>query len=370
METSTTNTDPRNISPRSDQFLATIGPYISAIEKYMHDAPHLVKGLNLSQRDKRMSKLIRYFHYAEIDYSRFDMTISEPILADVQDVILTSFFEDCDELMQALVLARHTKGVSDSGLYYEITGTRCSGDAHTSIGNGLINLFNTWILLRDLPKNEWVSYHEGDDGVIAFTHDYNYSDRFNLLNSLGFKVKLFTTTDINQVSFCGRFLSDIDGCTSYCDFYRSMAKLHITLKNSKLPTLLLAKCLSYAHTDGSTPIIGPLVQTIATQLQNNGKANVRKALAIAKYEKMRRYGLDIDYTLKVKLVNEDLRVAFAIRTGISPQSQINLEQYYTHTFQYHIPYNFVPITPCEDVIWETAKSVTHLMPTAHTDYAN
>jgi len=346
--------------------LAVIGPYISAVEHHLQDAPFLVKGINLTERDAKMTALLNYFVYAETDYCRFDMTISKDWIEEVQDPVLASYFEDPQFLLEILSLAHMTKGLSEMGLLYNVNGTRCSGDAHTSIGNGLINLFNTWALFYDLPIPDWLSYHEGDDGIMAFTADHDVTDRIYALDSMGFKVKLFVTNDISETSFCGRFLcTDGIKLLSYADPYRSLAKLHITLSMGKLPTLLLAKCLSYAYTDGSTPIIGPIVQQIAQLLMNDSRANLRKAKLIAKFEKLRRYGAHTDYTLVLKDVDPVLRDAFAVRTGISPSEQINLELYYTNIFKTYIPNKFYQIVPTTDVVWETEDSLVHYMPTLH-----
>jgi len=367
-ETSTTMTDPRNISPRSDRFLAVLGPRISAIEHYLHEAEYLVKGLDLEHRDLRMSPLIDFDTYAETDYSRFDMTISSQWLELVQDPILQSAFPDDDWIGMALKLARKTKGVSESGMCYDILGTRCSGDAHTSIGNGLINRFNTWLLFQDVPKDGFRSWHEGDDGILGLTAPYAHlASRVYTMDCLGFAVKAFITRDINTTSFCGRFLSsDGDQLLSYCDPYRSLAKLHITLSQGKLQTLLLAKTLSYAYTDGQTPIIGPIVQSLAELLRHRG-ANLKKAQRIAMRERwlLTQVSGRVDLTLTRKPVDERLRVPFSIRTGIPPEEQERIERYYTDAFRDFVPAKYDSILPLEDVLVVGEDRLVHYMPSMH-----
>jgi hypothetical protein len=369
-------TDPRNISPRSDAFLSIIGPRISAIEHHLHNAPFLVKGLDIPGRDVKMRALLDYDTYVETDYSRFDMTISLDWISCVQDRILMAFFPDDLMFAQALMLARKTKGVSGNGLLYNVVGTRCSGDAHTSIANGLINAFNTQIVFRDivcdtnplldgvLSEGPMVSWHEGDDGVVALTKQYSHlSPRLDLLDTFGFVVKSFVTRDLNLVSFCGRYMAT-DGMAlhSYCDPMRTLSKLHITLSQGKLDRLLFAKMMSYAHTDGSTPIIGVVSSVLARAYQHLfSKSAIRAAVKD-------RYVLrDVKtvFNWQSRDVNPTLRAPFAMRTGISPSEQIRLEEYYSTVFSQGLVKEFVRMTPSEDLVTGLADREVFFSPSVH-----
>lgn len=375
MESTTSLTDCRNISPRTDEFLSIIGPYISSVEHYLHDAPFLVKGINLPDRDKRMTKLLDYHTYLETDYSRFDMTISHQWLECVQDPLLLLFFEESTQLREALMLARKTSGVSSYGLKYDIVGTRCSGDAHTSIGNGLINAFNTWMIYSDIPEDEICAFHEGDDGIVGFTSDYaDCANRVYIMDSLGFKVKAFITQDITQATFCGRYLAEDGGSLlSYCDPYRTLSKLHITFSNGQLPMLLLAKCLSYRYTDGATPIIGPIVKTLVKLLQSNNitnskysKINIKSSYRHAMANRwVMRLMENVDLDQYSEDVDERLRVPFAIRTGINPTAQRRIESYYVQMFSKYIPESFDKIPAMTEIILELEDRIVHYMPTLH-----
>jgi hypothetical protein len=288
------------------------------------------------------------------------MTISPEWLELVQDPMLCSFFPDDEWIARLLQAARKTRGVSESGLLYNILGTRCSGDAHTSIANGLINRFNTWLLFSDVPKADFKSWHEGDDGIAGLTAAYAHlSGRVYHMDCFGFTVKAFITQDINTTSFCGRFLSSDGGeVLSYCDPYRTLSKLHISFSKGKLQTLLLAKCLSYAYTDGQTPVVGPIVQAIASGLTG---ANLRTAKQIAGRERwLFNDATKVDFTLRAQEVDERLRIPFAIRTGISPRMQEDLESYYREVFREGIPTHFEPIPALTDLVYEDANRLVHV----------
>lgn len=326
-------TDPRNISPRTDAFLATLGPYISAIEKYAHDAPFLVKGLSLPQRDKKMSNLLNFDAFLETDYTRYDMTMSAAMMRQVEMAVFAHCF-DMDEhplLMQALELAVNTKGVADNGLFYLVEGTRCSGDAHTSLGNVIQNAFNTWLVLRQLPTGSWVGYHEGDDGLVGF--NAQCEDLVNMLVTqlacLGFQVKVLTTRVLEDVTFCGRFVAHTTrGLKSFCDVKRTLAKFHVTLSNGQnLQQLLKAKCLSYRDTDKHTPIVGPLVQSIARMFKDLSMSD-----SVLRYTAKSRRHLFLENFSTIVIddyeapVLEELRSVVTRRTGWSPRQQEEFEE--------------------------------------------
>lgn len=340
IETSTKPIDPRNISPRSDTYLSLIGPYISSFEKSIKAHPAFVKGLDVKNRDIKMSSLLNYNCYIETDYSRFDMSISTPMLIEVQDLLLSLPFEtdDASGLVRLLQMAHHTKGVNELGVMYKVKGTRCSGDAHTSTGNTLLNHFNTWLALKELPPHTWESFHEGDDGVIACHSSvvdqvcYN----LNILPCLGFQVKANLYRTIDMVTFCGRWFYSVKGSLkSTCDLTRTLAKLHTTCHLGNPLALLLAKFLSYYHTDAATPIIGPFITCFIRMYVNKlSKSQLVRAnrtlrrdwwfrennkLCPFDFKNIKRDYVEID---------AEARAMVALRSGISPGQQIIYENYY------------------------------------------
>lgn len=237
--------------------------------------PALVKGLDLNARTNKMSgdnstgaSLLDFDRFLETDYSRFDLCISAPYLAAVEQVFLSFAFLGDEVLYELVACLLQTRGVNDLGLSYEIIGTRCSGDAHTSIANGLINHFNTWLAFCEMPDDAWVSFHEGDDGIIGVRSDLidQATHNLHILPVLGFQLKILSLRCLDDATFCGRFLIDNVGrLDSYCDLRRSLAKIHTICSDGDAQALLLAKMISYYHTDKTTPVIGTLA-TIVIQL--------------------------------------------------------------------------------------------------------
>lgn len=268
--------------------MAELGPYVSAFEHEAKNLPFLVKGLSPRSRNKQLGWLLDYPLFAETDFSRFDMSISAEMIFDLEIATFAAFMpnEDDHYMLTALALSLQTKGVSQAGLYYEVVGTRASGDAHTSIGNGIQNYFVTWNALAMYGHitrggetfRAWRSVHEGDDGIIAFHPDVAPTLNNGLLFSqcLGFSLKVDIYNDINDTSFCGMYLyTDGRRVYSYSDPFRTMSKLHTILAAGDNRTLAVAKCLSILYLNPATPIITEycrmVIRTVAPMLNTRGQ---------------------------------------------------------------------------------------------------
>lgn len=252
-------TDPRNISPRRPEFLAIIGPYIHAIEKAAGCAPFLVKGLDPEAKRRKLGTLCNYTSFYETDYSRFDRTVSQDYLKTFEIWLIEYLYPPQEHLLlhQALGMLLRTTGIHSLGFWYKTDGGRCSGDAQTSILNGLINHFNTWFVLQHL--NGWTSFHEGDDGIIGCTNSCaaDVGRCLPYLSAFGFKLKISHVSCLEDATFCGRFMAMAAGGVLDCaDLHRALAKFHVTAAQGDLRILALAKSMSYYHTDSQTPILG------------------------------------------------------------------------------------------------------------------
>jgi hypothetical protein len=338
IETTTNQTDPRNISPRKDEFMVVLGPIVASVEKHAHKAPFLVKGLNLKTRDRRMESLLKYDSFFEIDFARFDMTISQDMLEVERTFILSNYPKQLfPEVHRAYDLMMQTTGISRMDTSYHRKGGRQSGDLTTSIGNGLLNRFAIWACLRNLPRKAWTSFHEGDDGIIGVKSEYVniVREALQFLWVFGLQPKIDCYDYIGLTSFCGRYLAETtNGLLSYSDPLRTLTKLHTTCSAGPAKELALAKALSYLHTDRETPIIGPWCQAIIEQLRpevhpSKLKRRInelvrRNELPWLASEHIRKYGIDIHASSSCT-VNPELRGVFAMRTGVSVAEQLRFE---------------------------------------------
>lgn len=330
IETSEKCGDPRNISPRNDLALSTLGPYISAIEHKLVAAPFLVKGLSLPQRIEKMSNLRGYRFYYETDYSRFDASISAEMLASFEHMWLTLCFDpvDHEQFAGALAASLVTSGRSDVGVTYRLLGTRCSGDAHTSVANGVMNHMLTFLMTCHL--SDCVSYHEGDDGIIATNEGID--SQFETLPDLGFLIKVDKYNHLNDTSFCGMFLVDdpIRGLQMYSDPLRCMAKLHTACADGLSQDLLVAKAMSIFNLNPSTPIITAWCQHILRVVPSRLLRPTKRARLLSTVNRVTRGGRKqeyIDLDIRAVDITPDVRASFAARTGIGVAEQLAYERY-------------------------------------------
>lgn len=267
-ETSTTGTDPRNISPRQLKFLSVLGPYVAAIEKEAKKASYLVKGLTPEARGRHLASQWKQ-EVIETDFSRFDMTVSEDFIEVVERSMFRRAFPagSHPDFDQCLMMLSKMTGASSLGVLYSVAGTRASGDAHTSIANGVLNRFVIWACLRNIDPSTWISFHEGDDGIIHCDHHIKrrICDYLSFAAALGFKLKVVEPPTHEHANFCGRHT-----CATcfkeFCDLPRALSKFHITFKQGDAKSLVLAKALSYFATDNHTPIMSVLCNSLIKHL--------------------------------------------------------------------------------------------------------
>lgn len=338
IETSVKAGDPRNISPRSDEFLSVLGPYISAIEHCLRYHPRLVKGLDNKGREEKLKFLSNFKHFLEEDYARYDMSVSIDYLEQVEYQFLTTPFIDDDHYLYrfAMRLAMVTFGVSEIGLNYKVEGTRCSGDAHTSIGNGLDNDFNNFIAFEPLPDDAWCTVSEGDDGAAGIHKDWIDQAIYNLhiLPCLGFQLKLDRYRSIDQMSFCGRYLAEtVSGIVSTCDLNRSLAKLHTICSDGDPESLTLAKMISYYYSDARTPILGAFVTTVIHLLLprvNHRRLSRAVGHLTKKLWDRQRLGAVNFFATDYPYLDPypEVRSMIALRTGYDFGMQYEFESYY------------------------------------------
>lgn len=268
----------------------------------------------------------RYFY--EIDYSRYDASISLEMMAcfELQWLCLVYPPSVYPEFASALISCLSTNGVSDIGVTYRTYGTRCSGDAHTSIGNGMLNHYLTFLMTSHI--SDLVSFHEGDDGLICTLE--RIDDWFTVLPTLGFLIKLDLHSSLNDAAFCGMYLCDTPtGLASYSDPERTLVKLHVCKADGFPQNLLFAKALSVLSLNPSTPIITAWCMHILRCVQTPLSRPSRRHHLLRTITRIQSGGRRhfVSFTPRVTAISADIRAAFAHRTGISPGLQVEYEDY-------------------------------------------
>nr|AJR19147.1 RNA-dependent RNA polymerase [Lake Sinai virus] len=319
--------DPRNISPRNDATLATLGPYFSAIEHRASSLPFLIKGCDIPARCLKMSSLLGWANYYEIDYSRFDLSISAEVISQYEHSWVSLVYppHSYPAFWQTLVSTLVTSGFSEYGITYSLPGSRCSGDPHTSVGNGLLNAFLTWLVTYD---KDCAYFCEGDDGIIGCS--VPIGDELEIIPDLGFMLKIDRYDHVNDCSFCGMYLLDCRGSLSmYSDPMRTLSKIHVCCADGLPNNLIVAKALSVLNLNPSTPIITAFCRHILNVVESkllNPRNRNRLAVAVRRVAPWMVH-IPFRYVPEYREPCPDMRAAFAARTGISPALQRQYEEY-------------------------------------------
>lgn len=214
---------------------------------------------------------------------------------------------------------------------YNVEGTRCSGDAHTSIGNGIINTFITYSMLNCLTPSEWTSVHEGDDGIIGVREDALEASLNGLafIPFLGFSVKQDVYNQIDDVSFCGRHYYTVPGSfEEHADVLRSLDKFNTTVSNCKAIALIRAKALSYYSTDSATPLIGPLCYALLRVTRNVSFGSTFRASRANDRWNTKDQRVDFHGSKPLIPISIEARISVYRRTNITPVEQMWYEAQY------------------------------------------
>jgi len=339
----------------------------------------MVKGLSPEERDRKLSRLLEFDAFADIDFDRLDKSIDEMLQRVVEVGHLRHAYSehaDCDLFVQYLELCLCSQGYNDLGVKYVIHGQRRSGDNHTSTFNAGVCRFAVWLCFRHIPISDWWTFHEGDDILIGYMSKWRDQIEVNLsyISLLGLSIKLTFVNSFQELSFCGRYLYDDCGVVcSYADPFRTLAKIHTSITPGNTKILMLAKAYSYAHTDGLTPVIGIFAQVVRNRLLEEvnpsrlGKVlrrNCRKGEM--RFNILMYFNDDIEkfiqaiFDSKADLIRATPagRAAFAARTGVSIRQQMNLEEEYITWLKDGIPVEYTKLDvdfEFRDLVWHTGR---------------
>lgn len=206
--------------------------------------------------------------YLETDYSRFDQSINEMLLMIEHHVYLQMY--DTPEFRELLSVQLGTTSCHVNGAYNARRGGRCSGDANTSIGNCIINLFIAYIAHLKIGA-KLVGFVEGDDGI--FVDQPGLAAAFKeTAAEFGLRLDCVST---DNPKFCGRYYDE--NWNSLADLQRAIRKFSISFNTTHDPLVLLrAKAMSVLSTD-PTNIIFEFCNVI---IQRTDKVKDRKRPAV------------------------------------------------------------------------------------------
>ncbi len=339
---------PRVIQPRKPEYNVAVGRYIRHLEHSVYHIistlfkfPTVMKGLNAFQVGECFHSAWTTFRDPVgigLDASRFDQHVSKPVL-EWEHQIYMRYYPRCAELAKLLSWQLHNSGVaraSDGTVWYKTTGSRCSGDMNTSMGNCLVMTACLYSYIRSLglavgPGN-CVVFNNGDDCMVILERKHEALFRSNLsrfFGDLGFVMEIEPTVDVlEKLSFCQtQPLFDGRGWRMVRDPHISLSKdaTFLTLRQvtSDLSTQLYATGQCGLCLCSRIPILQSYYQAML-----RGKTVTKRGYVDPRFYETGFYRMSFGCKADVGDVSDAARVSFYRAFGIVPDLQVQLERYY------------------------------------------
>lgn len=314
----------RWIFAANDTFKVFSGPIFKSMEKVVysakifHNHSNFIKHVPVQDRPDVISALRDVGNqFSGTDYTAFESHMVRELMKVVECRVyrhLLSKYPVLAKRINATLLGMRNGSTRDGVSFCSIS-RRMSGDACTSLGNGLTNLI-IWAYLCYKKQIKWDGYVEGDDGIFATVNGIVTKEDFN---DVGFNIKITRSSNINDLSFCG--LISIDGAVirdpgPFIQKFGWTGSL-INAGHKTMKQLLRAKALSTAFETPHCPVI---------------RAIAERALALTS-DCDPRFVVDGYHETQIRLsaipdsnITSKIRLEFDRLYGISPQTQIYLEE--------------------------------------------
>lgn len=267
----------RIINPRSDHFVAQLGPYIHAIDEYIfHQSPlkgYFIKGLKPEEIVNTMNeKFAGQNLFIETDYSSFEGSYSVAYQNIVEWRLLRHMLKHNQhvlDLLRPIYCREINNSVYNPFMSLAFSGSRMSGDLWTSSFNGFSNLMNMLFLceIHGLTADGFV---EGDDGLFHISRpDLTPKD----YERLGFSIKLDYQYSIADCAFCQKIyhpdtLHLIAPPRSLSWVGWNHTKRYFNARESIQKELFKAKVRSYYTMYSHSPIVGPVMYALLNSLSD------------------------------------------------------------------------------------------------------
>lgn len=350
---------PRVIQPRTREYNVSVGRYLRHLEHpiyhaiaRVYGAPTVMKGYNSEQVARHLRshwESIRNPVAVGLDASRFDQHVSVPMLTWEHQRYLAfyrgHYRRELAKLLKWQLTNSGTVRCPDGKLKYTVSGTRCSGDMNTALGNCLLMCAMVWSYCRTMGVQKFRLVNNGDDCVLIVGREDVRQVVDGLpgyFAALGFVMKVEKPVDVfEQISFC-QTNPVWDGAV-----WRMVRDPRISL--SKDATLLrtphnsaemdihlnaIGEC-GLALT-GGLPVLEAYYSVMTRAIPERYRRKLELLAKRAESRDLEILGSGM-YQLARGMADRrgtpitvDARVSFARAFGISPQVQVELEDYFNH----------------------------------------
>lgn len=336
---------PRIINPRSAKYNLTLGRYLKHAEhKYYkainkafgnHTPATVFKGMDadasatvLRRKWDRFSRPVAI----GIDATKFDMHVSRQALEFEHSVYLGSRFmcPDKKELKELLSMQLDNRGTArcdDGVVQFHMSGTRCSGDVNTSLGNCILMcaLVWQWSIVNNVDLE---LANNGDDCVIILEECdlkvFLDSIESHML-SYGFHVVVEKPVfEFEEIEFCQT------QCVKLNSGWRSVRNFRTVFKKDtmclrSIPNIdTLRKWMYSVGVGGLSACSGvPILESFYQLYERSGVRCDWKA--------QNPYRFANTSALKNDSISSETRASFYIAFGVTPIEQRMIESYLRHS---------------------------------------
>nr|WPR18261.1 MAG: RNA-dependent RNA polymerase [Crogonang virus 138] len=331
---------PRIISPRSVEFNLLLGRYLRPAEHKIFDGlrqlfgdslPVIAKGLTQQAKGAAIvSKLEKYGCCIGLDASRFDQSVTKPLLKLEHSLYKMLYPGDrkLTALLDAQLLCSGTGMCHDGMVTAKVPSMRCSGDVNTSLGNCVLSAFMARRFLAHVGV-EGTIFCDGDD-VLLFVPPSAVGDILLRLPSWylqwGFRMKVEAPAyEPEQVEFCQARPVCVDGeWTLVRNFAKALNTdgfVYQTLTHEQRMVHLRAVGLCGLSMAAGVPIL----QAFYKALVASGKTGKFDDSVLGNRSYQQRIQVAAGYLARARPVVDDTRVSFFKAFGVSPEDQIIME---------------------------------------------
>lgn len=340
---STTNDSvPRGINPRSDEFLVEAGRYFKPIEKKEYKIIEeifghkvVMKGMNQSERGRIIAEYFNSFDKPvaiSLDASRFEQSVTVDALR--WEHTRHQKFYPGDKLFKKLTRWQlHNIGTArstDGTLKFHCEGRRGSGDPNTASGNCLISAGMVWQIMYDLEIINYKVVLDGDDVVVFM--DTSNLERFmgsvkGWYRRMAFRMKVENPVyRVEHIDFCQSRPVCVDGEYLMVRNIRNSLSKDAVCKKNLNNEKVYYRWMS-AVGQGGVAVNGgvPIAQSYYSCFERAGLGHKPLDDAIDPWNQANKYrGMN----RKAVTVSDYTRYSFYLAFNITPDEQIAVEKYY------------------------------------------
>lgn len=332
---------PRIISPRDPRYNVAVGCYLKPVEHVLYNrigevfgSPTISKGLNVKEVATLLHTKWGKFHNpvaVGLDASRFDQHVSREALQWEHSIYNTWYNQDAKlEWLLSLQLRNKCRGYTNDGkLKYTTDGTRMSGDMNTAMGNCLIMCALVYSFAREVGVPIEL-INNGDDCVVIMSKD-NLKRFINPLEEwfvkMGFTMKVEAPVyHLEGIEFCQMHpVCDGQEWVMVRNPKIAIAKDSVSIK--PLESHKLFKKWLGAVGEGGLSLTGgiPIMQEFYCCLE---RASSGLRLRNDPTMDTGWWHLTRGMARKYQTVTQRARFSFYLAFGITPDMQIQVENYY------------------------------------------